>query len=141
MISPAAATRPRQAVTLLLMLVAVVVLVLGCGGGTSPGPAGGTGSPAAAPTSAPSSNPVTSPTIVIKNFAFQPVSLTVAAGTTIKVINEDQAPHTVTAADKSFDTGTLSGGRSGEFTAPAKPGTYPYICTIHQYMMGTLIVR
>lgn len=135
MISPAAATRPHPALALLLMLVAVVMFVPACGGGASPGSARGAGPPAAAPNS-----PATSPTIVIKNFAFQPPSLSVAPATKVKVINEDQAPHTVTAGDKSFDTGTLSDGRSGEFTAPAKPGTYPYICTIHQYMTGTLIV-
>jgi plastocyanin len=135
LISPAAATRPRQAVMLLLMLVAVLMLVIGCGGG-SPS-SRGTSPPAAGPPVP----PVANTTIVIKNFAFQPVPLIVAPGSKVMVVNEDQAPHTVTADDKSFDTGTLSGGSSGQFTAPSKPGNYPYICTIHQYMMGTLVVR
>jgi plastocyanin len=80
-------------------------------------------------------------TIVISNFAYGPLSLTVAPGTKITVMNKDQAPHTVTANDKSFDTGTIFGGQQGEMTAPTKPGTYPYTCTIHQYMTGTLIVK
>jgi plastocyanin len=84
---------------------------------------------------------VTPDTIVISNFAYGPSSLTVAPGTKITVMNKDQAPHTVTANDKSFDTGTISGGQQGEMTAPTKPGTYPYTCTIHQYMTGTLIVK
>jgi plastocyanin len=114
------------------MLVAVLGLVLGCSGGAG-SPAGGNGGPAATP-SAPD-------TIVIKNFAFMPASLTVAPGTKITVINQDQAPHTVTANDKSFDSGTLSGGQRGEITAPIKLGSYPYICTVHQYMRGSLIVK
>ncbi len=130
--SPTAAIRLRPTAIVLTMLVAVLGLVLGCGGGAG-SPAGGGGGPAATP-SAPD-------TIVIKNFTFMPASLTVAPGTKIAVINQDQAPHTVTADDKSFDSRTISGGQRGEITAPTKPGSYPYICTIHQYMKGTLIVQ
>jgi plastocyanin len=130
--SPTAAIRLRPNAIVLTMLVAVLGLVLGCGGGAG-SPAGGGAGPPATP-SAPD-------TIVIKNFTFMPASLTVAPGTKITVINQDQAPHTVTADDKSFDSRTISGGQRGEITAPTKPGSYPYICTIHQYMKGTLIVQ
>ena len=130
--SPTATIRLRPTAIVLTMLVAVLGLVLGCGGGAG-SPAGGGGGPAATP-SAPD-------TIVIKNFTFMPASLTVAPGTKITVINQDQAPHTVTAGDKSFDSRTISGGQRGEITAPTKPGSYPYICTIHQNMKGTLIVQ
>jgi plastocyanin len=132
MTSPTAAIRLRPTAIVLTMLVAVLGLVLGCGGGAG-SPAGGGGGPATAPSSP--------GTIVMKNFTFMPTPLTVAPGTKITVINQDQAPHTVTADDKSFDSGTISGGQRGEFTAPTKPGSYPYICTIHQYMKGTLIVQ
>ena len=80
-------------------------------------------------------------TVVIKNFAFGPATMVVAPGTKISVENDDRAPHTVTAVNKSFDTGTISGGQRGEFTAPNTPGTYPYVCTIHPSMTGTLIVK
>jgi len=132
MTPPTAAIRLRPTAIVLTMLVAVLGLVLGCGGGAG-SPAGGGGGPATAPSSP--------GTIVMKNFTFMPTPLTVAPGTKITIINEDQAPHTVTADDKSFDSGTISGGQRGEFTAPTKPGSYPYICTIHQYMKGTLIVQ
>ncbi|SRR6476660_5026570 len=131
--SPTAAIRLRPTAIVLTMLVAVLGLVLGCGGGAG-SPAGGGGGPAATAPSSPA-------TIEIKNFTFMPTPLTVAPGTKITVINQDQAPHTVTADDKSFDSGTISGGQHGEVTAPTKPGSYPYICTIHQYMKGTLIVQ
>jgi plastocyanin len=80
-------------------------------------------------------------TIVIKNFAFRSASLVVAPGTKISVVNQDRAPHTITVVNKSFDTGTIPGGQRGEFTASNTPGTYPYVCTIHPSMTGTLIVK
>jgi plastocyanin len=106
---------------LLATLLAALALVVGCGGGA--------GTPAAAVT------------IVIDKFTYQPASLTVAPGTRIMVINRDSAPHTVTANNESFDSGTIAGGQRGEFTAPSRPGSYPYVCTVHQYMTGILIVK
>jgi plastocyanin len=128
---PATVVRSRPSAIVLTVLFAVIGLVVGCGTNAASNSRGGGGS-----TAAPASN-----TIVIKNFSFVPASLTVAPGAKITVINEDQAPHTVTANDKSFDTGVITGGQRGEFTAPSKPGSYPYLCTIHQYMTGTLIVQ
>ena len=78
--------------------------------------------------------------IVIKDFAFAPARLEAKAGTPVEVRNEDDAAHTVTASDKSFDTGTLDGGGSKTIT-PSKAGTYSYVCSIHQYMKGELVVR
>lgn len=83
----------------------------------------------------------TADTIVIKNFSFHPGTLTVAPGATVTVHNEDQATHTVTATGKAFDTGDVPGGATKSFTAPTKPGQYPYICQIHQYMTATLVVK
>ncbi|MCZ4103766.1 MULTISPECIES: cupredoxin domain-containing protein [Streptomyces] len=80
--------------------------------------------------------------IVIKDFLFSPAALTVAPGTVVTVLNEDKTPHTATATDgKAFDTGTIAGGKSATFKAPATAGNYSYICNIHQYMKGTLTVR
>lgn len=81
-----------------------------------------------------------SDTIVIKNFAFSPSKLTVAPGATVTVRNEDVATHTVTASGGSFNTGDIKPGSTATFTAPSKPGSYGYICQIHQYMTGTLTV-
>ncbi|MFG3365350.1 cupredoxin family copper-binding protein [Streptomyces sp. NPDC048156] len=79
--------------------------------------------------------------VTIKDFAFQPAELEVGPGTKITVTNEDSAPHTLTADDKSFDTGDLAQGESATITAPSKPGSYSYICTVHPNMKGTLTVR
>lgn len=82
-------------------------------------------------------------TIVIRNFAFQPSTLVVQPGAKVTVRNTDPAEHTVTAAgsSKAFNTGNIQAGQTATFTAPSRPGSYPYICEIHQYMHGTLQVR
>ena len=72
---------------------------------------------------------------------FSPMSATVAPGATVMVTNKDSVTHTLTATKGQFDTGDIEAGQSKTFTAPMKPGTYSYICNIHQYMMGTIIVR
>lgn len=69
--------------------------------------------------------------------------LTVKPGQKVTVTNQDSVVHTLT--DKKshlFDTGDIaaSGGK-GTFTAPTKPGRYPFGCTIHPDMQGTLIVK
>lgn len=80
--------------------------------------------------------------IVIDNFAFSPASLTVSSGQTVTVVNNDSTTHTVTATTgKAFDTGSVAPGATGTFTAPSTPGSYPYICSIHPFMHGTLVVK
>ncbi|MGD0561337.1 MAG: cupredoxin domain-containing protein [Streptosporangiaceae bacterium] len=82
-------------------------------------------------------------TIVIKNFMFSPATLTVSPGTVVTVRNEDSVTHTMTdqANPKLFSTGDVGPGQVKTFKAPAKAGSYPFFCTIHQYMTGTLVVR
>jgi plastocyanin len=82
-------------------------------------------------------------TIVIKNFMFSPATLTVSPGTVVTVRNEDSVTHTLTdkANPKLFSTGDVGPGQVKTFKAPAKAGSYPFFCTIHQYMTGTLVVR
>jgi plastocyanin len=65
----------------------------------------------------------------------------VAPGAIVHVINKDSVTHTLTATGGQFNTGDISGGQTKTFTAPMKAGTYSYICNIHQYMMGTIVVR
>ena len=83
--------------------------------------------------------PAGATTVEIANFAFDPVSVTVPAGTTVAWTNADAAPHTVTALDGTFDSGIFDpgGGFSWEFTAP---GTFPYRCNLHPQMQGTVVV-
>lgn len=76
--------------------------------------------------------------IEIADFAFVGAE-EVAAGTTVVVTNTDSASHTWTAADGSFDSGTLGEGSSFEFTFD-EAGTFDYFCNIHPTMTGTITV-
>ena len=78
-------------------------------------------------------------TVSIKNFAFNPPNATVAPGTTVTWVNNDQVPHTATANDGAFDSGTLQPGQSYSFKFD-KPGTYAYHCNIHPDMTATVTV-
>ncbi|AUY47652.1 cupredoxin domain-containing protein [Streptomyces sp. CB01881] len=78
--------------------------------------------------------------VSIKNFLFEPADITVRPGATVTVVNEDSTAHTLTASDKSFDTGTIAPGGTATFIAPAQAGSHPYICSIHPFMHGTLTV-
>jgi plastocyanin len=78
--------------------------------------------------------------ITISNFMFTPMSLAVSPGATISVTNKDSATHTLTATGGQFNTGDITQNQTKTFKAPMKPGTYHYICNIHQYMMGTITV-
>lgn len=78
--------------------------------------------------------------IVIQNFAFEPATLTVKAGTKVTWINRDDDPHTATAVDKKFNSKTLDTGEqfSMEFD---QPGTYKYYCALHPRMTGEVVVK
>jgi plastocyanin len=78
--------------------------------------------------------------VVIKNFDFHPMTLTVAAGTTVTWTNSDGEPHTVTSIDGLFRSGGLDQDESFKFKFD-KPGTYKYVCSIHPRMMAEIIVK
>ena len=84
------------------------------------------------------------------NPSYEPDPLTVKVGDTIAVENKDTTPHTVTngkdATDpnmgKLFDTSIINAGDSADVvTADLKPGEYPYFCSVHPYMTGSLTVQ
>ena len=66
--------------------------------------------------------------IVISGFAFSE-DITVPVGTTVTVRNDDSAPHTFTADDGSFDSGSIDGGGTFEFTF-TEAGTFAFHCNI-----------
>jgi plastocyanin len=79
-------------------------------------------------------------TVHIKNFKFVPAMLTVAPGTSVAFVNDDQEPHTVTATDKSFDSEGLDTNQTWKHTF-AKSGSYAYFCEMHPYMHGNVTVK
>jgi plastocyanin len=79
-------------------------------------------------------------TIVIKNFDFMPMSVSINAGDTVTWKNEDGEPHTVTSDTGLFRSGGLDQDDSFSFKFD-KAGTYNYVCSIHPKMVGKIIVR
>ena len=78
--------------------------------------------------------------IVIKDFHFNPVTLTVKSGEKITWINRDDEPHTVVSVEKQFKKSAPL-DTDQEFTVIAgAPGTYTYYCSVHPKMTGTIIV-
>jgi plastocyanin len=70
---------------------------------------------------------------------FRPATLTIALGTTVRWFNDDALPHTVSAADASWDSGNVAPGATFERSYDL-PGTYPYVCRYHPGMAGTIVV-
>jgi plastocyanin len=76
----------------------------------------------------------------MKSVAFQPSRIEIAAGTTVAWTNNDQVRHTVTAVDRSFDSGSQAPGTTWRYTF-TKPGTYQFFCVVHPFMKGVVIVK
>jgi plastocyanin len=120
----------RRTSALALLSIGAGALVLGaCSSGA--------GGPATAGSSMPAAH---TDAITITNFMYEPMSDEVAPGATITVSNKDSVTHTLSSTDGTFNTGDIAAGHSATFHAPRHPGTYHFICDIHQYMMGTITV-
>jgi plastocyanin len=131
-------------------LVLVVFALVSCGGGDDNTTATEAEPAATAPNPEDESSPAeTQPTptgqlersakVEIVDFAYDPDPVQVETGGKVIWQNMDSAPHTATADDGSFDTGTLEEGKlkSESFK---EPGTYTYFCEIHPTMRGTVEV-
>ncbi|HEX5983557.1 MAG TPA: cupredoxin family copper-binding protein [Solirubrobacterales bacterium] len=88
---------------------------------------------------APSGEAARSEKVQIVEFTYQPDPVVVQAGGKVIWQNEDTAPHTATADDESWDTGTIEQGKIGSETFK-EPGTFAYYCEIHPDMRGTVEV-
>jgi len=95
---------------------------------------------AASPGSSAKAPQPTSAEVKVDNFSFGPASLTVAVGTTVSWTNRDDIPHTVVSTDKAFKSKVLDTDEKFSFTF-AKAGTYPYFCSIHPKMTGSVVVQ
>ena len=78
--------------------------------------------------------------VVIKDFMFAPLALTVKAGSVVSWTNHDNEPHTVASDAGAFRSGALDTNDSFSFKFE-KPGTYRFLCSIHPYMVGTITVE
>jgi plastocyanin len=79
-------------------------------------------------------------TVTIENMQFNPASLSVHRGDRIVWVNKDLFPHTVTAAGKLFDSGSIAAGVSWTLVA-SKNGEFSYQCAFHPTMKGSMSVQ
>ena len=125
---------------------AAMILVAGittaCGGSNSTDETTDTATATSGATATSENSPTATAgaTITIENMAFgEP--LTVAPGAEIALVNNDSVEHSVTSdAAGAFDV-DVEGKEKGTLTAPSQPGEYPFHCTYHPNMKGTLIVK
>ena len=78
--------------------------------------------------------------VQIAAFAFVPPRVTVARGDTLTWVNEDIVPHTATAAQGAWDSGTIAA--KGRWTVVVRAGgRVDYQCTLHPSMTGTVVIE
>jgi amicyanin len=93
----------------------------------------------ASATAADSPSPQGGTAVAIADFKFSPATLTVPVGTTVTWTNQDEEPHTIAAKDGSFHSPGMDTHGTYSFTFTT-PGSYDYICSIHPFMAGTVMV-
>jgi plastocyanin len=124
------------------LFAAGTIVLAACGGGGKAAAGDGMAGmvmPAQVPAPANAAAPVAADAVHIKNFAFSPATITVKAGSTVVWTNDDSVQHEIT-----FDTGGIASSALNQndtfsHTFPTA-GTSHYICSIHPFMHGTVIV-
>ena len=115
----------RNAVTFLIMALLAALWISGCSDDKST-----------------SSNPPPPPgnRVSITGSSFSPASLTISVGDTVTWTNNDAVAHTSTSNTGVWNSGTLTNGQSYSFVF-GSTGSFPYHCTFHPTMTGTIIVQ
>src|SRR3954447_12477741 len=125
--------------------LALGLVAAGCGGSDNSSGGGGGGGGAKKP-AASSGGGGKSASVSMKNIAFNPTSVTVAKGGTVKWTNDDSVGHDVTKKSgpgPKFSSGPAGGLQKGDtfqqrFTTA---GTIHYVCTVHPNMKATVTVK
>jgi plastocyanin len=132
--------------TLAAFSLIAAMLVSGCGNGGYGGSSGAMAAPQApkpatsVAAAAPSGPAVRMATVDIASFMYKPVVVVVRKGGRIRWTNSDDAAHTATADDRSFDTQTIDRGKSSMVTLTTG-GTFAYHCDFHPFMKATVVVK
>ena len=122
-------THPRP-VARIIVCAAVSLVLLGACGKSGGGDKGAKGAVAG-----------TEPAVRIMNFQFSPTSLTVKPGTKVTWTNDDTTVHSIKDTSPLATPVSSDLGKGATFSITYdRPGSYSYICGIHQYMTGTVTV-
>lgn len=104
------------------------------------GPSPGTAPASTASTTAGTAAAVGVASVSIQNFKYSPDPLTVPVGTTVTWKNLDDEAHTLRSADLLIRSNALDQDETYSVKFD-KPGTYPYTCSLHPKMHGTIVVK
>ena len=118
-------------------LVLLVALVVSCGGGSS-----STGVPNSNPqTPTTPTTPTVTTSVTLQNSSFSPSAIQVSSGAVVTFTNNDAIAHNVTFTSTVIGaTGDFTSG-SKTLTMPSAVGDYPFRCTLHAGMTGTVTVK
>jgi plastocyanin len=115
----------------ILVIAGATVVIAGCTSSSNPSPGPVTST---ASTSTASQNPV-----AIQNYAFSPSTLTIQKGANVTWTNYDSVQHHVVSDSSAFSSPLLNKGDT--YTRQFNnTGSFSYICSIHLYMKGTIVV-
>lgn len=78
--------------------------------------------------------------VAIRSFQYVPGAAAVLVGDTVVWRNEDVVPHTATAADGTWDTGSVRTGEAGRVVVE-RAGTHRYRCAFHPTMAAEITAR
>jgi plastocyanin len=121
----------------LVLVSSLIALAAACGSYSS--------EPSPTPTPTPGDGPSTAVTIPsnaenLGNRAYAPDIVSVDVGAMVTWTNTDSIDHTTTSDGTGWNSGTVAPG--GRFSVTFQnAGTFPYHCTIHPGMVGTVVVR
>ena len=126
-----------------LIAACAIAMCAACGGS---GNSSGTGATATAPAPGPTITAAAPAVRAVEGtgdprtaWRFDPQTVTVAAGATVKFTNSGAETHTVTADDGSFDAGTVDPGQTVTLKFD-HAGSFGYHCSLHPWMTGTVKV-
>ncbi|HVE63531.1 MAG TPA: cupredoxin domain-containing protein [Mycobacteriales bacterium] len=123
-------------------LAAVALVLTGCSSGAEK-PAGGGSASAPSEGAATAGGQAASGevAVAIKDFLFVDKTVTVTPGTKITWTNRESAIHSVVSTEKGVFASQDAMEENATFSfTPTKSGTIDYICGIHNYMKGTIVV-
>ncbi|MHB9054344.1 MAG: cupredoxin domain-containing protein [Thermoleophilia bacterium] len=87
--------------------------------------------------------------VTIQNLQYNPADLTIKKGDTVRWTNKDQTAHTSTSDDfqagrdnppTAWDSQPLNPGQTFDRQFDTA-GTFPYHCSVHNYLKGTITVE
>lgn len=79
--------------------------------------------------------------VTIRLLKYSPAIIQIRTGETVEWTNNDSFPHTVTSeGGGELNSGSIEDGGTWRHTF-SQPGTFSYVCTFHDWMKGTVIVK